>query len=747
MRGSGSRIFALWYTQEGGAIWLSDDGVLTSDGAIFRFEGASAPVIAAGKTLPTISNFYHGNDSTTWRTGVPSYSSVTYHELYPGIDAKYYFDDSSRLEVDFVLMPGASLDCISLITNDETQAAVDKLGNISIKSRYGEFVLHKPIAEVRNLSGKLPIECTFVIDPSGDIRFAICDNIAATDTLVIDPVLTFSTYLGGHGIDVLNGIALDTISGSMFVCGTTTSYDWPIDNWIPGGSALHTWDTLGNGMDAVVTRISGDGSTLLFSTYLGGTLADGAADIAVGPDLNAYVAAWTLSTNFPYAFGTTHPGDTEIVVVRLSTTGQIVYSRYFGGSGSDLPKAIAVDYSGNAYVCGYTTSTDVWGSDLGFPTPFQNTRNSSSGIDGLLASFNTQGQTRYRTYLLGTNSVNPDVATDVVVQGDTAWVCGWTGSPGFAKTDAVAFNGVHTIYTANQDGFVMAFNPLGTNYAYGTFLGTSTGHDKAYGLTLTPDGSCWVTGETTSSALESVPIHSYDATIGSSNVTDVFVEKFSHHLNSVLAWTYLGGTGNDEGHSIAAADFGSVYVTGMTNSHTPDSFPPVYPLEEIDHNFHGDTIIGNYADGFIAQIAPEGDWLRFFSYLGGNLTDTAENIAFGNHGDAYVVGRTGSATNFPIEPGGHNYNPDVYQGNWDGFVVKCKCCPPGTMVGNVDNDPAVGVDISDLSALIDFLYVSEVAPACYDECNTDGFPGVDISDLTALIDFLYVSLIPLPMCP
>ena len=665
--------------------------------------------------------------------------------MYPGIDATYYFNPAGQLEVDFVVLPGADADCIELAVPDGRKVAVDEVGSVRIGTGSGEFTLHKPVGLVRNGASADTVECRYVLSGDNRIQFGIERILTEGDTLVIDPVLTFSTYFGGASTDVFYGVAVDG-SGNMFMSGMTTSTDYYVHDTI----APHGGHLMGNPpprtpSDAVVTKISAGGDLVLWSTYLGSTHQDEGRELALDQNLNVYVTGWTNSSytqgnDFP---GTTNAsyGDTDVFLAKLSYTGQLAtgYNRYFGGSGSDVPSSIAVTPSGKAFIVGGTTSNDLPGSAVGYGTPFQSSY--SGNIDGFVASFNVYGGGGYRTYLGGSNI---DVVTRLTLTGDTAWVTGYTWSSNFAKTDPGTLPGLHGSYQGNIDGFAMAINPLGTNYVYATFIGAG-GADMAYGLALTPDGACWVTGETSSSPFEPTPINSYDAIHGGGGAKDAFVEKLSHNLDTVLAWTYLGGLLYDAGIDIAPADFGSVYIAGVTSTNTPSSFPPVYPLKDLAHSFDGSVYGGGVLDGFISQLSSEGARLHFFTYLGGNRADTAENIAFGNRGDAYVVGRTGSNTKFPVVPGGQSYHTDALTGTWDGFVVKCKCCIG--MAGNVDNDSDDGVDISDISFLIDYLWISFNTPACYDESNTDGLPGIDIGDITDLIDFLYISLEPLHNCP
>src|SRR5438876_1186267 len=331
-----------------------------------KFVGANPKTRVKGqKELPGKANYFIGNDPKKWRTNVPTYAKVQYRDLYPGINLVYY-DNRRRMEFDFLLAPGANPNLIRLEVKGADRLDVDARGDLVLHARGGQLRLQKP-AVYQDVKGiRQEVSGRYVLTDSYQIGFQL-GAYDATRPVIIDPVLFYSTYLGGGGDDVGNSIAVDE-SGDAYVTGQIDSTNFPTT---PGAFQA---TSMGGG-DAFVTKLNDTGSGLVYSTYLGGSGSDVGRGIAVDTAGSAYVAGFTGSTNFPTslgAFQTTYGGGTvDAFVAKVNLLGSgLVYSTYLGGSDFDASGGIAVDAAGNAYVTGGTSSTNFPTTTGAFQTAF-----------------------------------------------------------------------------------------------------------------------------------------------------------------------------------------------------------------------------------------------------------------------------------------------------------------------------------------------------------------------------------------
>jgi hypothetical protein len=606
-----------------------------------KLVGATAePRIVGTDELPGKSNYFVGNDPKKWRKNIPHYAKVRYEKVYPGIDLVFYGNES-QLEFDFIVAPGVNPDVIRIAFEGADKIDIDKEGNLTLQSSGGSVRVKKPfiyqeLDGVRQeISGRYLLNTSGTENPSSDVVAFELGSYDPTKLLVIDPGLEFSTFLGWSGLDDGDGIALDA-AGNIYVVGSTgfgygvidvfvakfSGYDFtPLYVTFFGGSTngkigvAGDWgrgiavDAAGNAYvtgriessdfpttdgtspngyaDAFVAKLSSDGSTLLYSTRLGGSGQSDAYAIALDPQGSAYVTGWTSSTDFPTtpgAFDTTHSGYTEAFMVKLSADGsQLLYSTFLGGTtvsdpGGTRGLAIAVDTSGNAYVTGSTG----WFSVPEFPaTPGAFDTSWNGGQDAFVAKLSADGsQLLYATYIGGgAQDSGWGIALDAT---GNAYVTGWTESPNFPTTPG-ALERTHGVDVGSGDAFVVKLSTDGSRLLYSTFLGGSLG-DAASGIAVDGAGNAYLIGSTCS--------HDFPTTAGSfsgSQISrcgivdlepngDTFVAKLSADGSRLLYSTYLGGGAGDEGTGIAVDPMGNVYVTGRTNSlnfpTTPGAFEP-----------------------------------------------------------------------------------------------------------------------------------------------------------------------------
>ena len=355
---------------QGYGIFLTDNGAAFSLGGSALHmrlqDAATSPRITGVDQLPGKVNYLVGNKSSDWRTNIPTYERVRYEQIYDGIDLVYY-GNQRQLEYDFVIAPGASFKQIRMAFDGANKLKLNRNGDLILKSGAQAITLLRPQAYQEINNKRREVSVRYSLKPRGEVSFQ-AGNYDKSQPLVIDPLLVYSTFLGGSGQDTGNGIAVDGW-GNVYIAGQTVSPDFP--------TTLPLLAPYGGNADAFVAKLNASGSALVYSTFLGGNLNDVAKSIAVDNAGNAYVTGETNSGNFP-VFNALHPtlsgNPSDAFVAELNSTGSaLVYSTYLGGHSDDSGNAIAIDNSGNAYVGGSTLSTD-------FPTtnPVRANRSGSS---------------------------------------------------------------------------------------------------------------------------------------------------------------------------------------------------------------------------------------------------------------------------------------------------------------------------------------------------------------------------------
>lgn len=601
--------------------------------------GNPKPQIEGLGALPGRSNYFIGNDPKKWHTNVSNYTKVKYRAVYPGVDLVYY-GNQRQVEHDFVVAPGASPGAITLNFEGAEKLSLDAQGDLVLATKNGEARLQKPVCYQLEANGARDKTAgNYVLKGKNQVGFEIV-AYDASKLLIIDPVLVYSTYLGG-GPDFDHGfnIAVDS-AGNAYVIGTTINTNFPTT---PG-----SFDTTQNSFfDAFVTKLNPTGSGLVYSTYLGGGGGDEGDGITLDSTGSAYVTGETNSTDFPTtvgAFQTTAPGGGDAFVTKLNATGSaLLYSTCLGGSdGEDFGFEIALDSAGSAYVTGGTKSTD-------FPTTlgaFQATFGGGN-FDVFVTKLNAAGSAPllYSTYLGG--SGEDDVGGIALDSAGFAYVTGATGSTNFPTT----VGAFQTTFIGLQDAFVTKLNPTGSGLVYSTYLGgDSAGGDIAVDTV----GNAYVVGNTAST--------SFPTTFGAFQTTapgngDAFVTKLNALGSALVYSTYLGGSsGGETGFGIALDSAGSAYVTGDTGS---SDFPTT--SDAFQTAFGGGSL-----DAYMTKLNAAGSALVYSTYLGGSKFDGADGIAVDSAGSAYVTGGTES-TNFPTTPGAFQ---TASGGGEDAFVTK-----------------------------------------------------------------------------
>jgi hypothetical protein len=614
---------------------------------VLTFEGASPDISIEGiDQLPGRYNYFLGSDPSKWRTEVPSYTSIRYRGLYPGVDMVVR-DQDGRLEYDLILDAGADLAPIVVHCEGADSMEVDEEGSLVLHTAAGDVTQRRPDTHEIGPGGTgEPIACSYRLLAQNCFGFDVPSRQGDL-ALVIDPGLIYGTFLGGSHDDQTTGIAVDAL-GSVLATGYTSSSDFPTT---PG--AYDTSFNAGN-VDAFVAKLDASGTTLLYGTFLGGSGSDFANAVAVDASGAALITGSTYSSDFPTtagAYDTSFNGGgvnpTDAFVVKLDPTGSsLLYGTFLGGSDADVANGIAVDASGAVLVTGLTVSSDFPTTPGAFDTSF----NSTGYCDAFVAKLSASGTTLlYGTYLGGSGC---DDAFGIAIDASgAALVTGETTSSDFPTTPGsydTSFD-----YSGNYRAFVTKLSESGTTLLYGTYLGKVS---EAHGIAVDASGAALVTG-TVSSNFPTTP-GAYDTSFNGGD-NDAFVAKLSANGTSLLYGTYLGGSDSDVANGIALDASGAALVTGYTFSSDFPTTPGAF----------GTSFNGNI-DAFVTKLNASGSALVYSTLLGGTDYDLAYATAVDSAGAALVTGYTASL-DFPTTPGAYD---TTYNALNDAFVAKLDLC-------------------------------------------------------------------------
>jgi uncharacterized protein (TIGR03437 family) len=588
---------------------------------------ASQP-LRAEAVLGGHSNYFLGDDPSQWLKRVPHYGRVWAAGIYPGIDLTYYGSED-RLEYDFIVAPGGDPSVIELTFDGVERLDIDAAGDLVLTTSSGDLRQQRPIVYQQAAGEKRLIAGDYALRGERRVGFRLGDYDRSL-TLIIDPILTFSSFLGGRLFDEMHGVALDS-QGNIFVTGTTGSADFPA----PAPRRPRSGPS-----DAVVLKLDPRAATVLYSTFLGGSADEAFFHwVAVDSSGNAYVAGSTESTNFP----TLQPiqvasggGFEDAYAAKLDASGNLVYSTYLGGNGDDFPEGVALDAAGAFYVAGGTNSTN-------FPT--SNPRQAIFGggdYDAFLTKINSAGAALvYSTYLGGSAA---EIGSDVSVDSQgSAYLTGDTNSTNFPTTPGA----YRTTGAGGTDAYLTKLNADGSTIVYSTRLGGSE-LDSAVSVAVDAAGSAYVGGSTESA---NFPVTSPRPPIAGQ---DVFVTKFAPDGASLVYSTYQGGGDLEFINQIKVNPFGEAYVTGSTSS---TDFPTLRAVQVAS---------GGGEDAFLAKLSASGSELAYSTFLGGTGEDIGIGLALDGAGTALLVGFTASG-NFPTES---PLQAAFGEGEGDGFLAR-----------------------------------------------------------------------------
>ena len=643
-RGAGYNV----YLQAAEAVLALDSGAARNHPVVrMQVVGARKAAQATGLSpLPGASNYLIGGDPKRWRTGLRRYAKVKYDNIYPGIDLVYY-GHQNQLEYDFVVAPGAVPERIALTFRGLERMEIENSGDVKLSHAGGNLYLRRPFLYQEIAGVRRQVAGEYVLRSANRIGFHV-GEYDARRPLIIDPVLSYASYLGGSGLESSMSTAVDS-NGNGYITGATTSANFatraPLQQRFAGGGDFRA--------DGFVTKFDATGSSVLYSTYFGGSNDDIGMGIAVDAQGNAYVTGATRSADFPTvqpiqrAFGGgSGTFKTDAFLLKLDPTGsRLIYSTYLGGSGDDGARGVAVDTAGNAYVAGATASID-------FPVVGAVQRVNGGGqrfrSDAFAAKVNASGTALLYSTYLGGDGDDAGVAITVDASGN-GYLTGATYSSNFPLVSPL-----QRTYGGSADVFVSKLNPAGSALLYSTYLGGKN-DDISTAIAVDAQGNAHVAGFTGSSS-DFPKVNAAQPRFGNADGLgfDAFVAKLNPAGSALLYSTFLGGNGRDFAFGLALDSQGSAFVVGETDSKDFSTPTALYPAS------------GGKLDGFIAKLNPAGSLFEYRSYLGGSEDDSALAVAVDRSGAAYIAGSS-SSTDAPASFGAFQSG---LQGLLDGWVVK-----------------------------------------------------------------------------
>jgi len=588
---------------------------------------------------PTKASYLRGKDQSKWRSCIATYNVVNFGEVYPGIELKLkaYGKNVEKL---FYIKPGVEPAGIKLrLSGGAKTLTLNSAGELEVVTKLGVAKFTKPVAyqEINGKRVEVPV-CYTLLNSKLFYGFKVGDYDRERE-LVIDPLLA-STYLGGSSDDLgfQRSIAIDS-SGNVYMAGWTYSSDFPTTD--------DAYDKTYNGgdKDAFITIFNANLTTLLASTFLGGSGDEDSQFIAIDSSGNVYVAGRTSSLDFPTTDGVydkTYNGGEDIYISKLSTDlTTLLASTFLGGSDYEVTDSILSDSSGNVYVAGRTYSEDFPTTDGAYDRIF-------NGLcDVFISKMNTGLTTLLASTFLGGNDY--DEAKSIALDSlGNLYVVGYTYSSNFPTTEGAydrTYNGGY------YDAYISKFNPGLTTLLASTFL-DGNDYDYAESIAINSLGNIYVAGLTASSDFPTTE-GAYDRTFN--GYYDAYISKFSTDLTTLLASTFFGGSGDDKAWSVSLNSLGNVYVAGETAS---SNFPTTEGA--YDRTFNG------YYDAYISKFSTDLTTLLASTFLGGSMDETAYSIIIDSSGDVFIAGRTASS-DFPTTEGAYDR---TYNGYYDAYLAK-----------------------------------------------------------------------------
>ncbi|HTU41262.1 MAG TPA: choice-of-anchor D domain-containing protein [Candidatus Aquilonibacter sp.] len=597
----------------------------------FHLVGANQNPKVIGENLqPGRVNYFLGKDPSKWQTNLPTYGKVRYKNVYPGIDLVYY-GNHQQLEYDFAVAPGSDPRQIQFEIKGTTDIALDDQGDLVLNVNGSKLHFQSPVVYQESNGQRVRVAGGYAMKDSSHIGFQVA-NYDSNKTLVIDPVLEYATYLGGSGTDQPAGIAVDN-SGNVYVSGYTDSANFPLATL--GALPTSTYHVF-------VAKLDSTGSNLVYADYIGGNSDDYGVALALDSANEVYVTGATQSSNFPVVNGyqSQQPGPYTGFLSKLSADGSaLIYSTYLGGNNYDQPAGIGIDSLGEAYVAGYTESQNFPVANAYQPAALAN-QAGMYGVYGFLTKFSADGSSLvFSTYLEGNSNVEEDgccwvppyngISALAVDGSGNAYVAGATDTYNFPVTTGSYLTTNSTPQNDNVS-FVSKFNSAG-GLDYSTYFYASSGYPVSVtAMAVDGTGSAYITGTAYSDPTFPVTSTSIcDPGTQGFGCSFAFVTKFDPTGAKLLYSTFLGLNNQATPQSIALDENNDAYILSSSSSAT---FSEVNGIEAYD----------NDDDVLLVEIDPSGSSQLFATYLGGSGDDEPAGVAVDSNNNIYVAGSTDS---------------------------------------------------------------------------------------------------------
>ena len=694
----------------------------------------TAAAVAGQEPLPGVVNYFRGSDPSKWTANVQTFSRVSYTGVYPGIDLVYY-GNQRQLEYDFVVAPGADAKKIALNFSGATPS-LDADGNLVLVDRENSTSFHKPV--VYQMTGATRVAVAGAYELKGQQVHFTLGAYDHSKPLVIDPVLSYGTFLGGNLDDRGFAIQADA-AGNAYIAGDTVSLNFPLMN--PIQSTNHNGS---NGWVVFVTKLNPAGSAVIYSTFLGGVADSHALGLAIDSTGSAYVAGYTSAGDFPVTAGAFQvvcgggasningvharvnscgpSGDTNGFISKLSPAGNsLTYSTYLGGSSFSQVTGIAVNAAGEAYVTGDTNANcgpgPYWTTNHAYPDTWTCFPTTSGAYQTLLNGAVLPGSNIWAFFTkLSADGASLVYSTQFLAPKGTAPSGGSLSNTAFGVAVDSAGNGyivgnagyglpttpgAYYVPPANTStilppyaAFVAKFNPAVSGTAslvYSTFLGSAAQTANASNYTNTAT-SVAVDASGDAVVAGSTNVCGYPTTTGAfltspktgGGCQDGFVTKLNPTGTGLIWSTLLGSNttaaSNTSLTNLALGSSGNIYVTGTVQGNT---FPLVGALHSAP----------NSGGSILAELNSTGSSLIFSTYLGGFGTsgysggDYGTGVATDTNGNMYVTGRQDpNLLSIPTTTGALQ---TTYQGGpYDAFVVKVAPFATSTTALAISANPA-----------------------------------------------------------
>ncbi len=678
-------------------------------------------------------NYYANSKSVE----LEAFSQLQYKNLYSGIDLQFY-SNVDGLKYDYLVAPAAKGKHIRWQYAGAKKLEIMPNGSLKVYTQFDQIIESIPKVYFKEKPAlEVPEVCYQLLD--NDIVELVIEPYEEHLTLVVDPLATWGTYLGGTQNDYGHGLVRD--GDFVYLAGETQSSPFPTTTGV-------TQTAAGGSRDAFLSKFTVNGD-LVWSTYFGGSGSDVAEDIDVSNGA-IYLAGHTTG-NLPVTAGahqSTYGNNTDAFLAKFNDNGILEWATYYGGGELDEGYDVAVDNAGNIVMTGATETSEFPVSNIIATTGAYQT-SKGGNEDAFVVKFTSAGIRIWGTYVGGSDTergynIDTDSNNDIVITGETYGGSSFNEFPVGSSAGYTAFQTTQGGGFGDKDAFIFKLSPDGASRRFGTFFGGEN-IERGYGIAVDPMDNIIITGNVNGDDLPVTfgTIQFFWGGGGSWGNSDAFLAKFDATGDRLWS-TYYGGGDYDLGFSVHAPDNNKIIIAGETAS---SNLPGLSGCLSCSGTFCG----------FVMQVSSDGSTIEFATYLGGSGSfNSGTDVQGDDEDNLFVTGYT-TSSDYPV--GGNTYQSSL-AGNADAFLglvnsVECLVLPLDLIefaANPQDNDvllkwlTANEVNVSHFEIEqsidgIDFMKIAEL-PA---SANTDGGGGasydyLDVSPWTNNTNQLYYRL-------